>query len=128
MSQNANNCKICLRVVAEKPVIPNWQSIDFSWSSFCYWVKTEIPWVIMAASFFFLEWNANPYFYLFKWKSLFKREIIIYRLRMVTAVWAVRNKRFNCGTVLTVIKTYKYIVYVKIFVTVNFWSHKYYMR
>ena len=30
-----------------------------------------------------------------------------------------RDKRFNCDTVLTVIKMYKYIVYVEIFVIVN---------
>ena len=30
-----------------------------------------------------------------------------------------RDKRFDCSAVLTVIKTYKYIVYVEIFVTVN---------
>lgn len=30
-----------------------------------------------------------------------------------------RDKRFNCGAVLTVIKMYRYIVYVEIFVTVN---------
>lgn len=35
------------------------------------------------------------------------------RLRMVTAVWAVRDKRFNCGAVLIVIKMYKYMIYVK---------------
>ena len=35
-------------------------------------------------------------------------------LQMVTAVWAVRDKRFNCGAVLTVIKTYRYMVYVDI--------------
>ena len=28
-----------------------------------------------------------------------------------------RNKRFNCDAVLTVIKTYRYMVYVKIFVS-----------
>ena len=36
---------------------------------------------------------------------------------MVTAVWAVRDKQFNCsncGAVLTVIKMYRYIVYVEI--------------
>ena len=38
---------------------------------------------------------------------------------MVIADRTVRNKQFNCGPVLTVIKTYRYIVYVKIFVTVN---------
>ena len=46
----------------------------------------------------------------FKWRL---------RLRMVNAVWVVRDKRFNCGTVLIVIKMYKYIIYVEIFVTVN---------
>lgn len=38
---------------------------------------------------------------------------------MVIANWAVRNKQFNCGAVLTVIKTYRYMIYVDIFVTVN---------
>ena len=38
---------------------------------------------------------------------------------MVTADLAVRDKRFNCGAVFTVIKTYRYMVYVKIFVSVN---------
>ena len=38
---------------------------------------------------------------------------------MVTAVWVVWDKRFNCGAVLTFIKTYKYMIYVEIFVTVN---------
>ena len=38
---------------------------------------------------------------------------------MVTAGWAVRDKRFNCCAVLTVIKTYRYRVYIEIFVTVN---------
>ena len=39
---------------------------------------------------------------------------------MVTAVWAVRDKRFNYGAVLTVIRIYRYMVYVKKFVTVNY--------
>ena len=30
-----------------------------------------------------------------------------------------RDKRFDCDTVLTVIKMYRYIVYAEIFVTVN---------
>ena len=30
-----------------------------------------------------------------------------------------RDKQFNCRAVLTVIKTYRYIVYVEIFVTIN---------
>ena len=30
-----------------------------------------------------------------------------------------RDKRFDCGAVLTVIKTYRYMVYVEIFVTVD---------
>ena len=34
-------------------------------------------------------------------------------------VITVQDKRFNCGTVLTVIKMYKYILYVEIFVIVN---------
>lgn len=38
---------------------------------------------------------------------------------MVIADWAVRNKQFNCGAVLKVIKTYRYKVYIEIFVTVN---------
>ena len=41
------------------------------------------------------------------------------RLRMVTADWAVMDNRFDCGAVLIVIKTYKYMVYVEIFVTVD---------
>ena len=31
-----------------------------------------------------------------------------------------RDKRFDCGALLIVIKTYRYIVYVKIFVTVDY--------
>ena len=31
-----------------------------------------------------------------------------------------RDKRFDCGAVLTVIKMYRYMVYVEIFVTVNY--------
>ena len=38
---------------------------------------------------------------------------------MVTTDWAVRDKQFNCGAVLTVIKTYRYMIYVEIFVTVK---------
>ena len=38
---------------------------------------------------------------------------------MVTAVWTVRDKRFNCGAVLTVIKIYRYIIYAKNFVNFN---------
>ena len=30
-----------------------------------------------------------------------------------------RDKRFDCGAVLTVIKMYRYMVYAEIFVTVN---------
>lgn len=33
--------------------------------------------------------------------------------------WVVRNKQYNYGTVLIVIETYKYMVYVQIFVTIN---------
>ena len=40
-------------------------------------------------------------------------------LRMVTAGLAVHDKPFNCGAVFTIIKTYRYMVYVKIFVIVN---------
>lgn len=30
-----------------------------------------------------------------------------------------RDKRFNCGAVLTIIKAYKYMIYIEIFVTVK---------
>ena len=36
-----------------------------------------------------------------------------------------RDKRFNCGAVLTVIKMYRYLVYEKIFVTVNCGAGRY---
>ena len=35
------------------------------------------------------------------------------------SIAAVRDKRFNCGAVLTVIKIYRYMIYVEIFVIVN---------
>ena len=38
---------------------------------------------------------------------------------MITTDWAVRDKQYNCGAVLTVIKIYKYTIYVKVFVTIN---------
>ena len=34
----------------------------------------------------------------------------IYRFRKVTADWAVQDKRLNCGAILIVIKTYRYVL------------------
>ena len=39
---------------------------------------------------------------------------------MVTAGLSVRDKRFNYGAIFTVIKTYRYMVYITIFVIVNY--------
>ena len=64
---------------------------------------------------------SSSYFYVCSINTPYAFVLIFFYfiLRIVTAVWAVRDKRFNCGTVLTVIKMYRYMIYVEIFVTVT---------
>ena len=61
-----------------------------------------------------VDWWSVKLYSVFPYDSRTSSE---FRLLIVTAVWAVRNKRFNCGAILTIIKMYKYIVYIEIFVT-----------
>ena len=66
-------------------------------------------------------WRNKKIFYVtfFQMWPVLHRMTTTLRLRMVTVGWAVRDKRFKCGAVLTVIKMYRYKVYIKIFLTLT---------